>query len=110
MKNAIALLTAAGFHFNPEHGGAFGTIAPEPFNVGKDHFFPHFRGVYIGKSVGGFYVTSHIVGDFRRYRQRVYNTQHNASLANIFGGGKTALEAVKIFLANFKSKTYNRAT
>ncbi len=102
-----ALLQAAGFHFFPEHGDDFATIKPEPFNVGKNHFFPHFRDFYLGKAVGGFYCTSHIHGDFRKYRCKT--VQYNFELGNIFGKGVTEDEAVKNFLENFKGMFYNVA-
>ncbi len=102
-------LKALGFTFPKDARCTDGTIrwgrkAPEPFNTGKNHFEPTFRDVFIAPCQGGYYVTSHIHGQMRRYRCRYWN---ETTIVNIFGGGKTLSEAVTKFVDNFKSKTYN---
>jgi hypothetical protein len=105
-KQAIVKLKALGFKFDQPDVPQFGTTAPEPYNVvGKDHFKARTRSVYFAKAKGGFYVTSHLLGDFRRYRGRT--TYDNFSVANIFGMGKTLSAAINDFTVNFKAKTYN---
>jgi hypothetical protein len=100
------ILPSLGFKMNPPGSDCadFGTQPAEPYNVGKDHFTPDFRSVFVGKAKGGYYVTSHICGNLRRYRcQRV----ESATVGNIFGGGKTRREALLNFAADFQNKTYN---
>ncbi len=99
-------LERAGFQMM---NGSFGTTPAEPYPVGKNHFTPRWRDVYIGRchwSGGGFgyYITSHIYGTMRRYRCCL---SYDAHIANIFASGKTRREAVRSFLRNFESKTYN---
>ena len=54
-------LKQLGFIFShPKINPNWGTHAAEPYNVGKDHFYPIYRDVFIGKAKGGYYVTSHI--------------------------------------------------
>ena len=109
---AKEMLEKAGFDMKPA-GVTFddwGKIAPEPYDVGKDHFTPEFRDVYIGGTFDNrFYVTSHIYGEYRKYRCRRKNS--GFSIGNIFGKGKTKEEAVKNFLKNFTAvpKIYNRS-
>jgi hypothetical protein len=99
------LLEEAGFNIGKvEEKSLFGTIQPEHIQVGKNHFTPRFRYVYFADAVGGYYVTSCISGDYRKYRGRHWEP---VNLANIFGHGKTPIEAVKHFLKNFKAKKYN---
>lgn len=105
------LLTLAGFTILPDRDDdpmkgktVFGTVEAEKISVGKDHFIPHYRTVFFAEAVGGFYVTSNIVGNLRKYRGRQWNP---AEFNNIFGHGKTPVEAVNNFLSNFKQKRYN---
>lgn len=98
------MLANAGFTMTQDN---FGTIAPEPYNVGKDHFALKFRDVFIGETFNHeFYVTSHIHGTMRLYRCR---NSYETTIANIFGMGKTAKEAVKDFINHFTAtpKVYN---
>jgi hypothetical protein len=106
-KQAIAKLTKLGFKFEQTDVPQFGTTAPEPYSVGKDHFKPRNRTVYFAKCKSGYYITSHLIGDFRYYRART--TYDNFSVANIFGGGKTLAAAIREFSANFTAKKYNIA-
>lgn len=100
------ILPSLGFKMNPSGADCadFGTQPAEPYNVGKDHFTPSFRSVFVGKCKGGYYVTSHIQGEFRRYRAR---RTESATFGNIFGGGKTRRQALLQFADNFKAKKYN---
>ena len=68
----------------------WGNIKPEPYSVGKNHFKPYFRDVYVGECNGGYYVSSHIVGDYREYRCR--RTYPNTNIANIYAWGTTMVE------------------
>jgi len=101
-KNATNLLINAGFKME---SAKWGSMAPEPYSAGKNHFKPYFRDVFIGECVDGFYVTSNIVGDYREYR--CHKTYPNTNVANIHGHGKTETDAVENFLVNFNSKNYN---
>ena len=91
----------------------FGTIKPEAYDVGKDHFKPRYRSVFIGKidwgkkKNHGYYITSNIVGLFRHYRQHKIN-EHSTELGNIFAFGTTLTKALDKFTYNFKHKIYNR--
>ena len=86
----------------------YGTIGAEPYDVGKNHFTPKYRSVYVSgrMSAGGgfYYVTSSIQGTMRRYRCR---TSYECEIVNIFASGKTQSEAITRFTENFKAKTYN---
>lgn len=106
IKDAVSLLKSSGFEIQRiDENSAWGQIKNEPVSLGKDHFAPRYRSVYLSDAVGGYYVTSHIVGDFRKYRGRTWHIGYE--VANIFGHGKTAVEAVNNFLSNFKQKRYN---
>lgn len=114
---AIQLLEQAGFKMESFDGSRkilFGTIAPEPYDVGKNHFEPRIRTVFVSSQmkVQGrepfFYVTSNIVGRWRGYRCKTWN--ENAEVGNIFGSGPTREEAIRRFIVNFKAKTYNRSS
>ena len=104
--NTNNILPSLGFTMNPSGANCvdFGRIEAEPYNVGKDHFQPFFRHVFIGKCKGGYYVTSHINGNMRKYRCRI---QYEAKIGNIFGGGKTRRQAIERFAENFRNKSYN---
>ena len=84
----------------------FGTITPEPYDVGKNHFKPTFRSVFVGSAKDGWYVTSNISGEMRLYR---HHYTYETEIANIFGLGKTRMEAIENFVSNFTNKTYNVA-
>lgn len=101
------LLKSLGFIFSATGDNNFATIAAEPVDLRPDHFKPRFRDVFLGNTQTGFYVTSHITGEFRKYRARKYNTNPDYSTHNIFGHGKTEDEAVAMFVENFKNKKYN---
>jgi hypothetical protein len=96
-------LTRLGFKM-VRSPGTWGSKPPEPYSVGKNHFSPYFRDVFIGETRTGFYVSSNIVGKMRRYRCRRWD---GAKVGNIFGGGITLDAAIKEFIENFVSKTYN---
>ena len=103
MKNeSYILLIQAGFIVDTEN---FGTIAPEKFDIGKDHFKPTFRDVFIGKTIDGHtYVTSHLYGRFRKYRSRY---EHDSNILNIFASHVLEVEAVREFIRKFKKLEYN---
>ena len=111
LTEANKLLIEAGFDCNtqPDSPSIWGTVRFESFNhekhIGKHHFTPDHRDVFVGEAVGGWYVTSNIIGKFRGYRCRTVD--HHHKILNIFGHGKTPVEAVQMFLTNFKSKRYN---
>ncbi len=104
---AIRLLESVGFRINedamndPHITGIFGNKTAEPVNLHPHHFVPVGRDVYVGKAKGGYYVTSHLSGELRLFRQHKKNTDFNAKVCNVFGKGKTQLAAVKDFVANF---------
>jgi len=100
------MLESVGFKMSQVN---FGTTRPEPIDVGKDHFAPRFRDVFIGETFNHhFYVTSHIHGLYRGYRCRLYNA-YEKTLMNIFGMGTTAEQAVQDFINHFTAnpKVYN---
>ena len=101
MKQVIKRLTLLGFSMTH---GTWGSQSPEAYNVKPDHFIPLFRDVFVGKSVGGYYVTSHIKGKMRRYRCREW---FETTVGNIFGGGSTLEQAMLEFEVNFRNKIYN---
>jgi hypothetical protein len=101
IPQAVSRLKKLGFDMSHEK---WGTIEAEPYDVGKDHFTPRHRDVYIGRVKTGWYITSDIKGKMRGYRcRRVFDT----NIGNIIGIGSTLKEALEQFEANFKSKTYN---
>ena len=88
---------------------SFGTIKPETYNTGKNHFKPSFRSVYIADCdwQGGFvYITSNIYGIMKLYRCK---TEFETEIGNIFTSGKTRSEAIKKFVYNFTNKIYNKS-
>jgi hypothetical protein len=103
IRQAKAALKKLGFKFLPKH--KWGSMEAEPYDVGKDHFKPRYRDVYIGECVNGYYITSHIKGMMRRYRCR---REFDTDVGNIFGGGETLEVAITQFVHNFKNKIYNR--
>jgi hypothetical protein len=108
LVEARNLLVEAGFSdsmVQSDSPSIWGTIAPEPHSVGKNHFKALLREVYVAEAVGGWYVTSNIIGWMRFYRCRTVDYHHR--ILNIFGHGKTPVEAVQMFLTNFKAKRYN---
>jgi hypothetical protein len=109
LTEANKLLIEAGFDCNirPDTPSILGSIDAEQHDVGKDHFTDTYRDLFVGEAIGGWYVTSHIVGEFRGYRRRRNTIDHNHKILNVFGHGKTPVEAVQMFLTNFKSKRYN---
>ena len=103
-------LTALGFtmNTNPTDCKDWGTMTPELFtHAGLHCLSVPFRDVFIGKSVNGWYITSHIKFTARRFRARRYNT-FTAELKNIFGMGKTLKDAIQDFENNFNLKVYNQ--
>lgn len=105
MKTALTILKDAGFAFTSEDFPTFGTIKAEHVDFGKDYVVCHFRDVFLAKVENEYYVTSHIICDYRRYRWR--ETERGMKVANIFASGKTAEEAAQKFVDNFKAKRYN---
>lgn len=117
LQQARERLEKLGFHFPEEGRGVdgslrWGRMPAEPYDVGKDHFEPLFRDVWISKrnrhfdpkTMNCFSVSSSIKGKMRRYRCRQTG---EATISNIFGIGKTLEEAVHDFVQKFHSKTYN---
>ena len=101
IPQAIARLKKLGFDMSHE---TWGTIEAEPYDVGKNHFTPRWRDVFLGKCLNGYYVTSHIKGMMRHYRCR---QAYEVDIGNIFGGGATLKEAFDKWEANFRNKVYN---
>jgi hypothetical protein len=103
--NGIAL------KYNKEFGSYFGTTKPEPYNVGKHHFKPTSRSIYIssemykGAAKSFFYITSYIHGSMRLYRHRYWN---DTEVGNIFASGKTLEEAVMQFTHKLSNLIYNK--
>ena len=107
-------LAKLGFKLTPgsdKNGKWHGTMEPEEYDVGKDHFTPRFRDVFHSGETSGsegkfHYVTSSIHG-----KMRPYKAQHSfdTTVGNIFGSGKTAEEAISNFSENLKNKKYNIA-
>lgn len=109
LRQARARLSKIGFTFDPAFRCMDGTLRfgftqAETVDVGKHHFNPRNRDIYIASCNDGFYVTSHVRGIMRRYRCRHWEP---TQIKNIFGGGATLKEAIDKFCANFESKTYN---
>lgn len=104
--HAIKLLESIGFRVDndamndPLYTGIFATCTAEPVNLHPHHFTPAFRSVFVGECAGGYYATSHITGELRLFRQHRKNTDKAAKIRNIFGSGKTELEAVQVFARN----------
>ena len=98
--------------FDKGFGSYFGTTVAEPYNIGKNHFKPLYRSVYISSEMypstekNFIYITSSIHGRMRLYRHRNW---FDAEIGNIFASGKTLNEAIKKFEYNFKHKTYNKS-
>ena len=96
--------------FNRKFGSYYGTTSPEPYNVGKHHFKPSYRSIYVSSemypntSKSFFYAASGIHGSMRLYRHRDWFA---TEVANIFASGKTLKEAVRKFEHKFKNKIYN---
>jgi hypothetical protein len=103
IRQAKAVLKKLGFKFLPRTNWA--SMEAEPYDVGKDHFKPRYRDVYVGDCCNGFYVTSHIKGRMRGYRCR---REYDTDVGNIFAGGKTLEIAITQFIHNFQNKIYNQ--
>jgi len=94
-------------------GSYFGTTEPEPYSIGKNHFVPKYRYIYISSEMypktdkNFVYITSNIVGSMRLYRHKNW---FDTNIANIFASGKTLSEAVVNFEVKFKAKEYNNAS
>lgn len=103
--NGITLKHDEGF------GSYYGTTEPEPYDMGKHHFKPKFRSIFIssemykGTAQSFFYITSSIRGSLRLYRHRYWN---DAKVGNIFAHGKTLEEAVMRFTNNLTHLNYNK--
>src|SRR5258708_11252687 len=104
MEQAVPKLKSLGFSFGISDHPNYGTIAPEAYNTGRNHFSPASRDIFISRVPTGFYITSDIYGDFRAYRGR---TTYRTKVGNNFGGGKTLAEGLSVFVQNFTNKTYN---
>lgn len=104
---AIKAIQGAGFKIDenaladPSFRGIHATKTAEPVNLYPHHFTPAFRDLFVGEAVFGFYCTSHMIGELRLFRQRKVNTDKSASVRNVFGHGKTQLDAVQMFVKNF---------
>lgn len=94
--------------YNRDFGNYFGTVTPEPYDTGKDHFKPSFRSIYVSSRMkdGGYYVTSSICGQMRLYRHHYWN---EAEIGNIFAHGETLKEAITKFRHNLDNLIYNRS-
>ena len=108
LTEALTLLKTAGFNAEISDNCIHGTIPHENFDkekyVGKHHFKPEKRDVFLGISKYAWYVTSHIKGVRRRYRCR---TEYDSQILNIFAYDENPVEAVKKFLHLWQNKTYN---
>lgn len=108
----LDLLQQVGFKMthDKEFGSSFGTIKPETYNVGKNHFKPDYRFVYVSSAMypntskNFYYVTSNIVGQYREYRHQEW---FENELGNIFASGKTRNQAILEFVNKFKTLSYN---
>ena len=102
LPEAIKRLSSLGFKMGVVDAVPFwGTIEAEPCDSGKDSFTPLYRDVFIGRAKGGWYITSHIKGTYRRYRCR---NEQQVCRANIFGGGTTLEEALTEFVVHFNRR------
>jgi len=81
--------------------------------MGKNHFSPSLTGrhVFFGKCISSkdktkmvWYSTSHIRGEYRRYRGR---TSWETDTANIFASGETLEECVDNFIQKYNKLEYN---
>jgi hypothetical protein len=104
---AIKRLSNLGFEMGTQDVAHWGKKFPEKFSFEPHHVLTRpFRDVFIGEAKGGWYITSNIHFEARRYR---YRYTYMARIKNIFGHGKTLNEAVNDFTKNFKTLTYNVA-
>jgi hypothetical protein len=103
-STAIKRMRKLGFKMGVGDCPHFGVQNAEPYYV-NGHWSPVNRDVFIAFCNGGFYITSHIYGMFRRFREK--GLAYKITVANIFGGGNTLQEAVETFEKNFLTKTYN---
>lgn len=98
--------------FDKGFGSYFGTTIPEPYNVGKNHFKPSYRYIFISSRMypntakDFIYITSGITGSMRLYRHK---TWFDTEIGNIFASGKTLTEAIEKFEHNFTNKIYNQS-
>ena len=96
-------LESLGFRMVVRWGSQKAESFPQTF-IGQNHFIPKFRDVFIGHVPSGWYITSHIHGNMIKYKQ---TEEERVTICNIFGHGKTLAKAMKDFVSNFKTKTYN---
>lgn len=88
----------------------FATIAAESYSVGKNHFTPRSRHVYVSTAMypttikNFYYITSNISGMYRGYRCK---NSYETEIGNIYASGKTVKEALELFVYNFTHKIYN---
>lgn len=109
IKQARKRLELLGFTFPLPLPSAWGRKVPEKFETEFHILETPIRDIYFAEAKGGWYVTSHIYFQARRFRARQYNT-FKASILNIFGYGATLEEAIGNFAYNFNSKIYNLKT
>jgi hypothetical protein len=97
--------------YDKEFGSYFGTTIAEPYDVGKNHFKPLYRFIFVSSNMypdtnkDFIYITSNITGQMRLYRCRNW---FETEIGNIFASGKTLKEAVDKFEYKFKNKIYNK--
>lgn len=93
-------------------GSYFTTIPAEYYDVGKNHFTPIYRSIFVssemykGTNNSFFYITSDIIGIYRGYKCR---NSYEMAIGNIFSSDKTLQGAISKFEYNLKNKIYNRS-
>ena len=103
LKQAKQRFARLGFVFNNSDVPNWGRRdLTEAFDFTPNHLLNiPYRDVYIGKAVGGWYISSHINFRGRLYRHRSYNAAW-MNRRNIFGLGDNLRAAVYDFEAQFR--------
>lgn len=105
LDQAISKLESLGFVMGHNGVPTKGTAVAENFDPGSNNICTDpYRDVSIGQITTGWYVTSYINFVARQYRA---HCEHQATILNIDGRGRTLDEAMAVFEHNFSHKRYN---
>lgn len=117
-KQAQKRLENCGFVFDTEIPNGdreclYGTKSPEhAVDVGRDTFIPDYRSAFVSARMAGsgpagfYYVTSHIIGTYHKYRSRACHDM-KTKFDNIYGSGRTLKQAVEVFIHNLEYSIYH---
>lgn len=103
-------IAALGFEMNPLGADCknYGRMDAEPYTDSTYHILSKpFRSVFIAKCINGWYITSHIHFNARKFRARLDNTGW-VERKNIFGHGVTLKDAVRDFEINYYLKIHGQ--